>query len=602
MANQPTHHAILVGINAYPDRPLNGCVRDVQQIKSLLEQHTIPTNIKCFTATPISLPDKPGLEEDPALWPTYSNVTAAIREVTAGAQPGHCVYIHFSGHGIRLPPMGEFSDYGTGDLALGLLSRDATRIQPLGGQLLAVLLNAMVTKGLVVTLVLDCCFAASIYRLERKNVRFLPYDAATFVMENDEPTETIAQASSGYRDISMQPSWLIDPNGYAILAACGPHEEATEVILGGVEHGALSFFLVRSLKDFGMSKRHRDVFYRISPSFKANKLDQTPALYGNKNQEFFGPHTLATTRPVIPAYKRQDTVALQAGQAHGLREGDDFVLYPSGVVDDNAALHNNVITARVSNLGPLTSILRLADGDKMVESNCVAEPQTKQCFHDFAIALSDMIPKPEEWFAAFQRHSLVACRASEKRPASFSIDVVGDEYKIYNKNGQQLENLPVLNRGDVSPEDVAALLEHIVRYEFTKTLKNNTVSSEFSSLFDVSIMTRSNKRFDPDMTVDVEQDAGNKYMFELIVKNNSPQELYLHVFSLGPFWQVENAFYGHAIIPAQNDEEGFTGRFSKKMRAMVPKEMRAMGMRQCEDTLKVIVTSHPTSFDLLEAP
>ncbi|KAF0645233.1 hypothetical protein FPSE5266_11435 [Fusarium pseudograminearum] len=502
----------------------------------------------------------------------------------------------------ELPPMGEFSDYGTGDLALGLLSRDATRIQPLGGQLLAVLLNAMVTKGLVVTLVLDCCFAASIYRLERKNVRFLPYDAATFVMENDEPTETIAQTSSSYRDISMQPSWLIDPNGYVILAACGPHEEATEVILGGVEHGALSFFLARSLKDFGMNKRHRDVFYRISPSFKANKLDQTPALYGNKNQEFFGPHTLATTRPVIPAYKRQDTVALQAGQAHGLREGDDFVLYPSGVVDDNAALHNNVITARVSNLGPLTSILRLADGDTMAESNYVAEPQTKQCFHDFAIALSDMIPKPEEWFAAFQRHSLVACRASEKRPASFSIDVVGDEYKIYNKNGQQLENLPVLNRGDVRPEDVAALLEHIVRYEFTKTLKNNTVSSEFSSLFDVSIMTRSKKRFDPDITVDVEQDAGNKYMFELIVKNNSPQELYLHVFSLGPFWQVENAFYGHAIIPAQNDEEGFTGRFSKKMRAMVPKEMRAMGMRQCEDTLKVIVTSHPTSFDLLELP
>ncbi|KAM0554647.1 hypothetical protein ACHAO7_003786, partial [Fusarium culmorum] len=132
--------------------------------------------------------------------------------------------------------MGEFSDYGTGDLALGLLSRDATRIQPLGGQLLAVLLNAMVTKGLVVTLVLDCCFAASIYRLERENVRFLPFDAATFVMDHDEPTETIAQASSGYRDISMQPSWLIDPNGYAILAACGPHEEATEVILGGVEH------------------------------------------------------------------------------------------------------------------------------------------------------------------------------------------------------------------------------------------------------------------------------------------------------------------------------------------------------------------------------
>lgn len=293
--------------------------------------------------------------------------------------------------------MGEFSDYGTGDLALGLLSRDATRAQPLGGQLLAILLNAMVTKGLVVTLVLDCCFAASIYRLERKNVRFLPFDAATFVMDHDEPTETIAQASSSCRDLSMQPSWLIDPNGYAILAACGPHEEATEVILGGVEHGALSFFLARSLRDFGMNKRHRDVFYRISPSFKANKLDQTPALYGNKNQEFFGPHTLATTRSVIPAYKsRQETFTLEAGQAHGFRGGDDFILYPSGVVDGSAALHNNVIAARISNLGPLTSVLGLTYGGKITETKCVAEPQSRQCFHDFPITLSDEVPKPEE--------------------------------------------------------------------------------------------------------------------------------------------------------------------------------------------------------------
>ncbi|KAI6764549.1 hypothetical protein HG531_012436 [Fusarium graminearum] len=573
------------------------------QDNARINQHTIPTNIKCFTATAISLPDKPGLEEDPTLWPTYSNVTAAIREVTATAQPGHCVYIHFSGHGVRLPPMGEFSDYGTGDLALGLLSRDATRVQPLGGQLLAILLNAMVTKGLVVTLVLDCCFAASIYRLERKNVRFLPFDAATFVMDHDEPTETIAQASSSCRDLSMQPSWLIDPNGYAILAACGPHEEATEVILGGVEHGALSFFLARSLRDFGMNKRHRDVFYRISPSFKANKLDQTPALYGNKNQEFFGPHTLATTRSVIPAYKsRQETFTLEAGQAHGFRGGDDFILYPSGVVDGSAALHNNVIAARISNLGPLTSVLGLTYGGKITETKCVAEPQSRQCFHDFPITLSDEVPKPEEWIAAFQSYSLAVYRASEGHPAWLNLQVIGDEYKIYNKHGQQLNNIPVLQRGVVGPEDVAALFQHIVRYEFVKTLKNDSVPARFRSLFEVSIKTRADDIFTPDNIVDVEEDTRNKYMFELIVQNKCPEELYLHIFNLGPFWQVENVFYGTTVLPPQTFEDQFTGKFSKKMRTMVPKEMRAMGSRQCEDILKVIVTSHPTSFDMLELP
>ncbi|EKJ68427.1 hypothetical protein FPSE_11435 [Fusarium pseudograminearum CS3096] len=606
MTNQPTHHAILVGINAYPDRPLNGCVRDVQQIKSVLERHTIPINIKCFTATTSSQPDKPRPEEDPVLWPTHSNVTAAIREVTATAQPGHCVYIHFSGHGTRIAPMSEFSDHGTGDLALALLNKDATMVQPLGGHRLAIALNAMVNKGLVVTLVLDCCFAASIYRLERKNVRFLPFDAETFVAGHDEPSEaaeTTEQTPSGYRDVSMQPSWLIDPNGYAILAACGPHEEATEVIQAGVEHGALSFFLARSLQNFGVNKRHRDVFYRLLPSFKANELEQTPALYGNKNQEFFGPHTLTTTRTVIPAYKsKQETFTLEAGQAHGFREGDDFILYPSGVVDNNIALHNNVIAARISNLGPLTSVLHLTDGRKITETKFVAEPQSRQCFHDFPITLSDEVPKPEEWIAAFRSYSLAAYRASEGRPAWLTLQVIGDEYKIYNKHGQQLDNIPVLQRGVVGPEDVAALFEHIVRYEFVKTLKNDSVSAKFRSLFEVSIKTRTADIFTPDNVVDVEEDTHNKYMFELIVQNKCPEELYLHIFNLGPFWQVEDVFYGTAVLPPQTFGDQFTGKFSKKMRTMVPKEMRAMGSRQCEDILKVIVTSHPTSFDMLELP
>jgi hypothetical protein len=495
MVDKPTHHAILVGINAYPDRPLKGCVRDVQQIKSILQQHPIPTDIKVFTATKSSQPDKPGLEEDSSLWPTFSNVTAAFREVTASAEPGHCVYIHFSGHGARMEPESEFSDKNTGDLALVLLDKDVNRVKPLKGHRLAIVLNAMVNKGLIVTLVLDCCFSASVYRLKSENVRFLPFDAETFVIDDEQPDETIELEPSGYRDVSMQPNWMVDPNGYAVLAACGPHEEATEVIPDGVEHGALSFFLIHSLKDFGMNKRHRDVFYRLSPSFKEHKLEQNPALYGNMNQEFFGPHTLATTRPVIPAFRvKQGTVHLQAGQAHGLREGDDFIIYPSGVVDDNEALHNNTITAKLSNLGPLTSVLYLTEGGEMSQTKCVAEPQTKKCFQDFIIALSDEVPKPEEWFAAFRRYSLAAYLASEKRPHSLAVQVVGNEYMIYNKDGQELQNLPELQRDVKSPEDVAALLEHIVRYEFAKTLENNSPSTEFPASLRPQHHRRSRRR------------------------------------------------------------------------------------------------------------
>ena len=35
---------------------------------------------------------------------------------------------------------------------------------------------------------------------------------------------------------------------------------------------------------------------------------------------------------------------------------------------------------------------------------------------------------------------------------------------------------------------------------------------------------------------------------------------------------------------------------------MVPTGMREKGIRQCEDMIKVFITSQPTSFDLLELP
>jgi len=36
-ANIVTHYAILIGIDGYPDKPLEGCVRDAQDTKAYLE-------------------------------------------------------------------------------------------------------------------------------------------------------------------------------------------------------------------------------------------------------------------------------------------------------------------------------------------------------------------------------------------------------------------------------------------------------------------------------------------------------------------------------------------------------------------------------------
>ncbi|KAM0217702.1 hypothetical protein ACHAQI_001752 [Fusarium lateritium] len=437
-------------------------------------------------------------------------------------------------------------------------------------------LNALVLKKVLVTLVLDCCFAASIYRLDRPNIRFMPFNEIDVV--DDGLLDEIEKDLSGYRDISARSNWLMDPKGYAILAACGPQEEASEISRDGEASGALSTFLHDSLIDCGMNQRHKDIFYRICSNMQADSVDQNPILRGNKDQEFFGLHTLATKRPVIPVYKSSQGYVLQAGHAHGVKESDDFIIYPSTVVDHNTALHDNMISARVGIVGPLTSSLILTD------------------------ALSEAILNHDEWLAAFDKYSLSIHQDTDGLPFSFRVEVFGDEYQILDKDGQGLLNLPILKREATDAEDIAAILEHLTRYELVKSLSNESSSDEFKASFDVSISNRARTQFSPGQLIEAEESDG-KYMFEVIIQNNNPRELYLYVFNLGPLWQVDDIHHTSSdVIPALDASQGFKNRFSKKLRTMVPPEMKAKGLLQCEDTLKIFVTSHPTSFDLLELP
>ncbi|KAM0197385.1 hypothetical protein ACHAPI_004845 [Fusarium lateritium] len=462
-------------------------------------------------------------------------------------------------------------------------------------------LNALVLKKVLVTVVLDCCFAASIYRLDRPNIRFMPFNEIDVV--DDSPTIEMENDLSGYRDISARSNWLMDPKGYAVLAACGPQEEASEISRDGEASGALSTFLHDSLIDCGMNQRHKDIFYRICSNMQADSVDQNPILRGNKDQEFFGLHTLATKRPVIPVYKSSQGYVLQAGHAHGVKESDDFIIYPSTVVDHNTALHDNMISARVGIVGPLTSSLILTDGESYLrEVACVAEPRTRHSFHQFPIALSEAILNHDEWLAAFDKYSLSIHQDTDGLPFSFRVEVFGDEYQILDKDGQGLLNLPILKREATDAEDIAAILEHLTRYELVKSLSNESSSDEFKASFDVSISNRARTQFSPGQLIEAEESDG-KYMFEVIIQNNNPRELYLYVFNLGPLWQVDDIHHTSSdVIPALDASQGFKNRFSKKLRTMVPPEMKAKGLLQCEDTLKIFVTSHPTSFDLLELP
>ena len=209
--------------------------------------------------------------EGPKLLPTCEDVIFCFERVDPLAKAGDFVYIHFSGHGTTCAPSEKCSAPSMGDLALVLLETTGrTGIRYLHGAELALLVKRLVDKELIVTLALDCCFSGSIMR-DDSSSRYLKYDPkvdAAYppildISNCDEASRTV------FRKTSMRSNWLINPDGYTILTACGPTETSEEIAVNGQKRGALSYLLIKTLKDLGhMNYKHLHIYMHSCGSFR----------------------------------------------------------------------------------------------------------------------------------------------------------------------------------------------------------------------------------------------------------------------------------------------------------------------------------------------
>ena len=586
----PTHYAILIGIDAYPNSPLKSCVRDVQKIKECLENKLPSVDIQTLTASGGDTP-----LEHPESWPTCRNMTSALEMVTSRAQPGDFIYIHYSGHGTRLDPCYELSSQSTGDLALVLLDEDSSRERSLPGPRLAGLLKSMVDKALVITLVLDCCFSASVYRNSDPNVRYLSCGRIGALTYPPIPEYDLADGNtrSTSRDASMRDNWLLDPDRYTILAACGPHEKAkggSEASEKGERYGALSYFLFKALSDHGLGRRHKDIHRHLCAKFWESCHVQHPVLYGNKDQAFFGRVDPYRNARSISIFQLDRRLQLLAGLAHGIRDGDRFALSPFGLTSDRDA--EGGFIAKVTRLWPLTSELELLGTPNSLQTGWIAEPLTCSYLSDFPVRLAPELSHQDEWRARLKERSLSICIENEQNPA-LQVVLSNNIYEILDEYDRKIINLPAMSRDQTDTSRVCNILEHLARFRMTKDITNEMPRTAFRESLDIRIRANG-KAFDPREQIQVRHGSS----VELVMKNVGETALYVHVYDLGPFWQVLHASY--ESIPERNHDLGFTGMSSKKIRMTVPPAMSGYG--SCEDIIKVFATSQPTSFDSLELP
>ncbi|MEO1792045.1 MAG: caspase family protein [Cyanobacteria bacterium J06629_19] len=371
-----TIYALLIGINHYAPNSLysdlRGCVRDIDLVNTYLRGALNIPEQQIWKLTAPS-PDDSALADlrSAEKLPTYRNIVESFEAVTAAANAGDQIYIHYSGHGGRAKTL--YPDI-KGDTEQWDESIVPTDFCTPGGRYLhdveiATLLKRMTDKQAIVTIVLDSCHSGGATRGDSdirgpQDDRVDDQEPATKSLVADEQTlaENWRTLTSGASTESAAMPWLPPSRDYVCLAACRPAEKAREYPATGQDrNGALTFWMIDTLNSNTIANLdYRALHERVSAKIQGLFPDQSPVLMGEDNRRVFGTDLANRqyTAKVLKVEPAKQQVTLQVGLAQGMSRGTRFALYPYGTTDFSDP-QGKLALAEVSQLKATTCFAKL---------------------------------------------------------------------------------------------------------------------------------------------------------------------------------------------------------------------------------------------------
>lgn len=214
--------ALLIGINEYPTQPLNGCINDVTDFANhLVASHG-------FAAADIRLL-------------TDARATAdAIRErlewFVSGVKTGDTLLLHFSGHGTLFPLRDGDGEVSEVHGVLCPVDFDWTEEHSIFDVELREILNKA-PKGTEFIFVSDSCHSGELTRRFRARMFVPPADIRWRL-------RTAAERK-------IMPKLLEAHDRCGLISGCRKDQTSADAYFDGRFNGALTYFLLRTLKEPG---------------------------------------------------------------------------------------------------------------------------------------------------------------------------------------------------------------------------------------------------------------------------------------------------------------------------------------------------------------
>jgi hypothetical protein len=582
-------------------------------------------------------------------WPTYENMVAKFKEITEKAQPQDRVYIHYSGHGVRAatihPNLKGEDGVDESLVPTDIGNSEARYLRDLE---LAQLLQDMVDKGLVVTVVLDSCHSggstragvdADIRGAHNNIVDTTPRPTESLVATPDKLAQTWQTLTEGMgkRNVSATSGWLPEPKGYTLFAACRDDESAYEHYFDGQTMGALTYWLLNSLNTLGTQAYSREIHNRILAKIYSQSKRQTPMLQGEGDSPIFSALTrsfgsdLTRSNPydtvtVMNVDLAKNRVSLQAGEVNGIVPGAEFAIYRLGTTDftdtsQRVALAKVVEVDAVESWAEVSTILGQEDPNTpKVLSEGIIEQGASALLLNPGVKLVRkvrlLLPKENEQLSDIEitqaLEALKAAKAKVKDHAWIeflseneisnegvfyyvSINKEG-EYEILDAGGEPIINLrPFLK---INEPDAAAgvvnRLVHISKYDAILHLDNNALESSLNGKLKVELGRAENRQFQPfNAPGNVPILDVDEYVFLRIRNESDKYHLNITALAIQPDWSIEQLHPIGADFAVLDPRQEILVR----IRTSLPESYK-----ESADVIKVFATLEGASFRGIKLP
>ena len=331
-------YAAFVGINAYPQGALSGCVGDVLELDLLFrEQCAQQTGIRyqpVYYLAP-NAADAWRIEAHEAATgeklayeaPTFANISTRLFPHFKDARDGDICVFFYSGHGSQTEAPPEF-DRPMMETLVCVDSRDASNSAArdlIDKELAWLLWKTFSGKKSHVLMLMDCCHSGN-------NTRNLKNeDDVRFRYLSSDRNKIPFEQYLGYGDTDFYSrdggKLRIKMPRYVHLAACRDDEKAQETMQGGLFTNRLT----EALRSGGAANSYRQLMQGLAISVGNRAERQTPVAFaveeGDLDQQFLS----ASIRPYRPFYNvryhaREKRWKIYGGAMHGLKTGDTLRL------------------------------------------------------------------------------------------------------------------------------------------------------------------------------------------------------------------------------------------------------------------------------------